>query len=274
VSETRESENVFGVSARWRIAGGIVLLVVVIVGMWLLIEHDASGELPGADRSIGEILRQEGYLVGFVLIYIEESGLPLFIPGDAFLLYVGHRLPHNFPVLFAAWLGFTLAVTLGATNLYLLSRRYGRRLLQHRFARFLELTPSRLDRAEEWFARYGPWTLIFGRHIPGFRVPLTVAAGILKLRYRIFAISVAISSAAWAGVFLLLGVLFGDSIERSIRSSPLVYGGGAAIIIVVVLGVAFLRSRRQRGERRDLAPPGPPPQGGSPPFGRSSEKQP
>ena len=246
MSKATEPENGFGRSTGWRVIGGVALLIVVIVAMWLLIEHDASGELPGADRSIGEILRQEGYLVGFVLIYIEESGIPLFIPGDAFLLYVGHRLPHNFPVLFAAWLGFTLAVTLGATNLYLLSRRYGRRLLQHRVARFLELTPDRLDRAEEWYARFGPWTLIFGRHIPGFRVPLTVAAGILNLRYRIFAISVAISSAAWAGVFLLLGVLFGDTLERAIRSSPLAYGGVAAMIVVAIVGVAFIRSRRQK----------------------------
>jgi membrane-associated protein len=247
MSEPLEPEKKFGLSTRLRIAGGIALLTVVIVVMWLLVEHDASGELPQADESIGEILRRDGYLVGFVLIYIEESGLPLFIPGDAFLLYVGHRLPHNFPVLFAAWLGFTLAVTLGATNLYLLARRYGRRLLEHRIARFLELTPSRLDRAEAWSARWGPWTLIFGRHIPGARVPLTVAAGILKLPYRIFAISVAVSSAAWAGVFLLLGVLFGDSLERAIRSSPLVYGGVAAGIVLLIVAVAFIRSRR-RGE--------------------------
>ena len=243
-----EAEKEFGLTARWRVIGGIGLLIAVIVTMWLLVEHDASGELPSADRSIGAILRDDGYLVGFALIYIEESGPPLFIPGDAFLLYVGHRLPHNFPVLIAAWLGFTLAVTLGATNLYLLSRRYGRRLLQHRIARFLELTPSRLDRAEVWFARYGPWTLVFGRHIPGFRVPLTVAAGILKLRYRVFAISVAVSSAAWAGVFLLLGVLFGDSLERSIRGSPVVWGGAAAMIVLVVIAVAFLRSRREKSQ--------------------------
>ena len=246
MSEAADPEKEFGLSARWRVIGGVGVLIAVIVIMWLLIEHDASGELPSADRSIGAILRDDGYLVGFALIYIEESGPPLFIPGDAFLLYVGHRLPHNFPVLFAAWLGFTIAVTLGATNLYLLSRRYGRRLLEHRIARFLELTPKRLDSAEDWFARYGAWTLIFGRHIPGFRVPLTVAAGILKLRYRVFAMSVAVSSAAWAGVFLLLGVIFGDRLERSIRSSPLVYGGGAALIIVAIIGVAFLRSRRER----------------------------
>ena len=250
MSEPHEPEKLFGLSARWRIVGGIGVLIAVIVVMWLLVEHDAATEAPQIDQTIGDLLKRDGYLVGFILIYIEESGVPLFIPGDAFLLYVGHRLPHNFPVLFAAWLGFTLAVTLGSTNLYLLSRRYGRRLLEHRIARFLELTPSRLDRAESWFGRWGAWTLIFGRHIPGFRVPLTVAAGILRLRYPVFAISVAVSSAAWAGIFLLLGVFFGDSIERSIRSSPLLYGGVAAAIVLVVIAVAVIRARRQRESER------------------------
>ena len=244
MSDSADGDKEFGVSARWRVIGGVGLLIVVIVVMWLLVEHDASGDSPQADATIGAFLRRYGYLVGFALIYIEESGPPLFIPGDAFLLYVGHRLPHNFPVLFAAWLGFTLAVTLGATNLYLVSRRFGRRILEHRFARFLHLTSDRLDRAEAWFRRFGAWTLIFGRHVPGARVPLTVAAGVLKLPYRVFAVSVAISSAAWAGVFLLLGVIFGDSIENSIRATPLLYGGIAAAIVLVVVAVAFIRSRR------------------------------
>lgn len=229
----------------WRLVGGAVFLIAVIVGMGLLVEHDVSGQLPEADVSIGALLKRYGYLVGFALIYIEESGIPLFIPGDAFLLYVGHRLPHNLPVLFAAWLGFTLAVTLGATNLYLLSRRYGRRLLEHRLAKFLHLTHSGMDSAEQWFGRWGPWTLILGRHIPGLRVPLTVAAGVLKLRYSIFAVSVAISSAAWAGAFLLLGAVFGSSLERSIRSTPLLYAGVVGAVAVAVAVVVFLRARRR-----------------------------
>ena len=91
--------------------------------------------------------------------------------------------------------------------------------------------------------------MIFGRHIPGFRVPLTVAAGILKLSYPIFATSVAVSSAAWAGVFLMLGVFFGDSLERSIRSSPLIYGGVAGAIVLAIIAVAVIRARRQRLEK-------------------------
>ena len=227
-----------------RIAGGAVVVVLVIVLMVLLVEHDAAGQAPDADDSIRSLLMQDGYLVGFALLYIEESGVPLFIPGDAFLAYVGHRLPHNVPVFLAAWIGFVLAVTFGATNLYLLSRRYGRRLLEHRFAGLLHLTPERLDTAERSFRRWGPWALIFGRHILGLRVPLTVAAGVLKLPYRTFAISVAISSAAWAAVFLMLGLFFGDSVERSLRSHPLLYFAGGVAIVAAVVVIAVLRARR------------------------------
>ena len=239
--------------SRWRVIGGIALLIVVIAAMGLLVEHDASGQAPSADQSIADILRHYGYLVGFALIYIEESGVPLFIPGDAFLLYVGHRLPHHILPLVFAWVGFTLAVVLGSTNLYLLSRRYGRRLLDHRLARFLHVTPEQIDRAEHWFARYGPWTLIFGRHIPGFRVPLTVAAGVLKLRYPIFAVSVTISAAAWAGIFLILGVVFGNRLEDSIRASPLWFVGGAVLVVAAVVGIALFRRRQIHIERHAKA---------------------
>jgi membrane protein DedA with SNARE-associated domain len=232
----------------WRVIGGALLLVAVIVFIGILAENDAAGEIAYADASIGALLSQYGYLVGFALIYIEESGIPLFIPGDAFLVYVGHSLPYSFPVLFAAWLGFILAVILGSSNLYMLSRRYGRRLLDHRLAKYLHLTQERLDSAERWFRRYGPWALIFGRHIPGFRVPLTVAAGILELPYRVFVISVAVSSSIWAGLFLVLGAVFGRSLVNSIRSGPLIFVAVAVVTVVVIAAVFLIQSRRRTQE--------------------------
>ena len=244
MNDILDPESTQGPSTRWRIAAGALLVVVVTIAMALLVRHDAAGQAPEADVAIRDLLSRYGYLVGFALIYIEESGPPLFIPGDAFLVYVGHALPYSFPILFAAWLGFILAVILGATNLYLISRRYGRRLLEHRLARFLHLTPARLEEAEHWFRRYGPWALIFGRHIPGFRVPLTVAAGILELPYRVFVISVLVSSATWAGLFLTLGAVFGSRVVNSIRANTWIYAGVAVAVIVIVALVVFLRSRR------------------------------
>jgi membrane protein DedA with SNARE-associated domain len=233
------------VPGRWHVTAGAVLLLGVIAGMALLVEHDAAGQAPAADTSIADLLRRHGYLAGFLLVYAEESGVPLFISGDAFLLFVGHRLLHNAPALIAAWLGMILAVVLGASNLYLLSRRYGRRLLRHRIAGFLHLTPERMVRAEATFKRWGPWALIVGRHVPGLRLPLTVVAGLLELDFRVFAISVAVSSAAWTAAFLTLGAVFGDDVVRSLRSRPLLYALALVVVVAVVAGIV-VRARLKR----------------------------
>jgi len=179
-----------------------------------------------------------GYLGGFLLSYIEESGIPLLIPGDVFLVYVGHRLPSNLLAWMAAWSGFIVAVVLGSMNLYLLSRRLGRRVLAHPLARFLHLTPERLTEADRHFRRWGPWTIIVGRHIPGFRVPITVAAGVLGMDFLVFILSVTISSAVWAALFLAVGVVYGESAVRLLHA-PATYAVLPAILCVV--GVWALR---------------------------------
>jgi membrane protein DedA with SNARE-associated domain len=151
-------------------------------------------------------------LRALALLYVEESGIPIFVPGDLLVIYAGHRTASDPLGLALAWLVAVLAVTFGASNLYLLARWLGRRLISGRLGLILHVTPERLDRAEKTFRRWGPWALIFGRHIPGGRIPITIAAGILEVPYPMFAVCVAISSAVWAGAWLAAGVAFGDQV--------------------------------------------------------------
>jgi len=136
-----------------------VLIATLATGLLALIALAVISELhmepPGLWPDVREAIKRFGYLGGFLLIYVEESGIPLFVPGDVFLVYVGHRLPANLWAWLAAWSGFVVAVALGSTNLYLLSRRLGRRVLAHPVARFLHLTPERLAKAEGEFRRWG-----------------------------------------------------------------------------------------------------------------------
>jgi membrane protein DedA with SNARE-associated domain len=132
-------------------------------------------------------------------------------------------------------------VVLGATNLFFISRRFGRRLAEGRFAHVIHLSPERLQRAEKWFERYGVLAIIFGRHIPGFRVPITLAAGVFRVPYPLFAASVAVSTAIWAGVFLILGINFGGRVEAFIRLHREAYWLFLAAILVVVSLSLFKR---------------------------------
>ena len=125
--------------------------------------------------------------------------------------------------------------------LFFISRRFGRRLAEGRFAHLVHLSPERLMRAERWFERYGVLAIIFGRHIPGFRVPITVAAGVFKIRYPVFAASVAVSTAIWAGVVMVIGVNFGPRMEAFLRLHREIVLLWAVVVVVMVI---FIVRRR------------------------------
>ncbi len=186
---------------------------------------------------------------GLRTFLIEESGIPLPAPGDVFVMYVGVHIPRNLIAFLAAWLGLILVVALGATNLYFISRRFGTRLVHSQFAEYVHLNPERLARAEQWFKRYGVLAIIFGRHIPGFRVPITVASGVFGVPYRVFVPSVAVSTAIWAGVMLTLGVTLGPRLAVLLNAHGWVYFIWGAIVLVLV-GAMYLRQRRANAMAR------------------------
>jgi membrane protein DedA with SNARE-associated domain len=150
-------------------------------------------------------------------------------------MYVGAHVPRNLVSWIAAWLGLIGVVVLGATNLFFISRRFGRRLAEGRFAEVVHLSPERLERAEKWFQRYGVVAIIFGRHIPGFRVPITVAAGVLRISFPLFAASVAVSTAIWAGIVMVIGINFGPRMEAFLRVHRETYWLWAAIVVVMII---------------------------------------
>ncbi len=226
----------------------VALLLATIIVLALL-----EGDLPELFRFKGWRLfyKAHGYLFGIVLLYIEESGIPLPAPGDVFVMFVGAHVPRNLLAWIGAWLGLITTVVLGATNLFFISRRYGRRLVHSRVADFVHLTPERLARAEAWFARYGVLAIIFGRHIPGFRVPITVAAGILHVRWQVFAASVGISTAIWAGIFLVVGIKYGSRFENFLRLHSFLYFVWGAIIVLLIAGHFLRRGMQQMREKSD-----------------------
>ncbi len=228
-------------------AVGLVVLAAIIV--MAILEGDLPEVYHLGIRGLRTFLGQHSYLPGYALLYIEESGIPLPAPGDVFVMYVGVHIPRNLIAFLAAWLGLILVVVLGATNLYFISRRFGTRLVHSQFAEYVHLNPERLASAEKWFKRYGVLAIIFGRHIPGFRVPITVASGVFGVPYRVFAPSVAVSTAIWAGVMLTLGVTLGPRLAVLLNAHGWVYFIWGAIVLVLISGM-YLRQRRANAMAR------------------------
>src|SRR5271165_1971487 len=147
----------------------------------------------------------------FLLILIEEAGIPLPVPGDT-LLFLAASQPHaSAAYRIALILAASLAAIIGSSLLFNIMHRAGRPLLL-KYGKFLHLSPQRLAKMEAWFGRRGWVALLGGRLIPGLRIPTTVMAGCSGLPYREYLKYGSVAAVMWSAIFVLLGSFFSRGI--------------------------------------------------------------
>ncbi len=144
----------------------------------------------------------------FIVILLEEIGIPLPAPGDVAITYGGYLTTTGAIPYPLAYVAVVTGAVIGATINLTITRRYGRPFIG-RFGRYVGITDEKLAQAERIFKRWGPWAIIVGRHIPGMRIVLSALAGILNVPYRVFIPCVLVSATIWAAIFLELGRLLG-----------------------------------------------------------------
>src|ERR1700682_2168277 len=155
----------------------------------------------------------------FLVIFLEELGVPLPAPGDAAIAYGGYLTTTGAIPYPLAYVAVVSGAVLGSACNLTISRRYGRPFIQ-RFGRYIGITDERMARAERIFKRWGPWAIIIGRQIPGMRIVLSALSGILGVPYRVFIPCVLISASIWAAIFLEIGRLVGPSVGNLFSLFP------------------------------------------------------
>ncbi|GAC1644364.1 MAG: hypothetical protein PVS2B1_11910 [Candidatus Dormibacteraceae bacterium] len=169
----------------------------------------------------------------FLLIFFEELGVPLPVPGDVAIAYGGYMTTTGAISFPTAFLAVVAGAVLGSVCNLTISRRYGRPFID-RFGPYLGITDKRLAWAERIFKRWGPWAIIVGRQIPGLRIVLSAISGIVGVPYRVFIPCVALSAAIWAAIFLELGRLLGRRAQTLFAVVP------AHLVPWLILGLILL----------------------------------
>jgi membrane protein YqaA with SNARE-associated domain len=127
-----------------------------------------------------------GYVSLFVSAFLAATVLPLSSEAVLSALVVGDG--------FDIWLLIALASignTLGAVVNWLL----GRYCLRWRDRKWFPVSAAALERASRWFSRYGVFSLLFA-WLPVVGDPLTFVAGILRVRFALFLVLVALGKTA------------------------------------------------------------------------------
>ncbi|HEY2596911.1 MAG TPA: DedA family protein [Candidatus Dormibacteraeota bacterium] len=184
-------------------------------------------------HAVQEIVRQHPSAGLFVVIFLEELGVPLPAPGDVAIMYGGYLTTTGAIPYPLAYLAVVSGAVLGSACNLTISRRYGRPFVQ-RFGKYVGVTEARLVRAEGLVKRWGPWAIIIGRLIPGMRIVLSALSGILGVPYRVFMPCVFVSALIWAAIFLEIGRRVGPRIREVFQVFP------AHLIPWVLLGLGLL----------------------------------
>jgi len=156
-----------------------------------------------------------GYFGVGILMAIESSFLPLpseiVIPPAAYLASQGEM--NIFLVILTGVVGSVI----GAAFNYFLSLTLGRpviyRLAATRAARFIFITPEKIQQSEEYFLKNSRSATFFGRLIPVVRHLISIPAGFCRMPFGQFVFFTAIGSLIWVSVLAALGYFIGANKE-------------------------------------------------------------
>ncbi len=192
-------------------------------------------------------------VIGPVLFYVAVFGLVFagtglfvgafipFITGDSLVFAAGLIAAANSDSIniYVMAIGVGIAAWLGDQVGYTLGRHFGRPYLDKRNGSWLK---KAIARSEQFYQRYGWWSVVVARFVPWARVIIPALAGIGKMNYYKFFSSNLVGALLW-GVGLTVAGYFTYSIEW-VRS--FVY-----IIAFVVIGLSVIAGVRTWRANRD-----------------------
>ena len=163
------------------------------------------------------------------------------VPSETSVILAGVLASTGDLVLFAVILVAAAGAILGDNTAYVIGRTVGHRLV-NRF--FSGERRKRIDWAEQQIEERGGYLILVGRFIPGGRTAVTLACGLLEMRWRRFIFFDVAAGLLWASYAALLGYFGGKAFEEQPWK-------GFVVAFVVALGITgaieLYRWLRKRG---------------------------
>ena len=128
------------------------------------------------------------------------------MPFSGFLVYQGH-----FNLFLVAFFGAG-GCLLGATAAYLIGY-YGGRPLIEKYGKYILISHHDLDRAENWFEKYGNVTVFFSRFVPIVRTYISFPAGVSQMPIWKFWIYTVVGDFLWSLGLAYIGFRAGERWE-------------------------------------------------------------
>lgn len=195
---------------------------------------------------ITNFMEQFGYFGIFLLIMGENLFPP--IPSEVILTFGGFMTTKSSMNIFGVVAASTLGSVGGAIVLYYIGRLLSVErieVLVEKYGKYLRVEKKDVHKADDWFDKYGAWTVFFCRFIPLIRSLISLPAGMSGMNVWLFLGLTTLGTIIWNTVLVIIGASVGGSWDSIVGYmdiySNIVYG--ILAILVIVVTVLFIKSR-------------------------------
>jgi membrane protein DedA with SNARE-associated domain len=181
------------------------------------------------------LIESLGYWGIFLGMTIESACIPL--PSEIIMPFAGYVVWEGKMTLWGITLAGTLGNLAGSLIAYYIGLKGGRPLLE-KYGKYILITKSKLNLADEWFEKYGHEAVLIGRMLPGVRTFISLPAGITHMDLKKFILYTFIGSLPWCFVLGYIGVLMGpqwETIKSYMHIFDLIVGIGVVAFLVYLL---------------------------------------
>jgi membrane-associated protein len=182
-------------------------------------------------------------LLGVMLVVFAESGLLIgfFLPGDSLLftsgLLVTTGVIHQ--DLWVVCLAVAAAAVVGDQAGYAFGRKVGPALFRRPDSRLFK--QENVGKAHDFFAKYGPKSLVLARFVPVVRTFTPIIAGVSRMNYRTFTVFNVIGGVLWGVGVTLLGAVLGN--VAAVRQNIELMLVGVVVLSLIPIAIEYLRAR-------------------------------
>ena len=175
--------------------------------------------------NIPYLITNYGYIGIFSIVFL-ESGIFFALPGDSLLFTAGLLASTTYLKLYLLIPLVFVGTFLGGIAGYYIGVHI-ERLRKYSFLNKI-LKEEYINKAHEFFVKYGKSAILFSRFVPIVRTFTPIVAGIAKMDYKLFIKYSLMSSLLWSTIVTLAGYFLGQIF-------PQIKDYMSMVIIIVVL---------------------------------------
>lgn len=181
---------------------------------------------------VTEIIKALGYPGVFILMTLESVNIP--IPSEVVMPFSGFLALKGTFSFWAVAAAGTLGNVAGSLLSYYLAEWILNIRVRYKILHVL-LSEKHIEKTNEWFKKYGSFSIFFGRVVPVVRTFISLPAGIGKMNVAKFTFLTFLGSLIWSVFLTYVGFFLGnnwDSIGTYFRKADYVIVGLAVVAVL------------------------------------------